>query len=118
MRDIIAKGDELVLIAEDVSGVCGFGAIVPRLGELRAVYVHPGVGRRGIGSQILAALEHLALVNDVSDLQMVASVNAEHFYRRAGYSVLERSTHRLATGHAMACVKMSKNLRPQSGRAV
>lgn len=110
MRDIIATGDELILIAEDDSRVCGFGSIVPRLGELRAVYVRPGLGRRGIGSQILAALEHLALAKGVTDLHMEASVNAEPFYRRAGYSVIERGTHRLSAGYDMPCVKMSKSL--------
>jgi GNAT superfamily N-acetyltransferase len=118
MRDIIAKGDELVLVAEGASGICGFGSIVPQLGELRAVYVHPDLGRRGIGSQITAALERLALAKGVADLQMDASINAEPFYRWAGYSVIDRGTHRLSTGHEMACVKMVKSLRGQADRAV
>jgi putative acetyltransferase len=114
MRNVIADGDELVLVAEDVSGVCGFGAIVPRLSELRAVYVRPSVGRRGIGSGILASLEQLALDRGVSELQLDASINAETFYVRAGYEILSRGVHRLRSGHEMACIRMKKSLTHES----
>ena len=43
-------------------------------------------------------------------LHMNASLNAEAFYRRAGYEVLEYGIHRLDTGLEMACVKMKKVL--------
>jgi GNAT superfamily N-acetyltransferase len=112
IREVIAKGDELVLVAEDDSRVVAFGSIVPRLRELRAVYVHPDAGRRGIGYQLLTALERVALERGAVELQMDASVNAEAFYRRAGYDVVERGTHRLRSGLQMACVKMSKRLTP------
>lgn len=36
IRQAIAKRNELFLVAEDVSGVVGFGSIVPALHELRA----------------------------------------------------------------------------------
>jgi GNAT superfamily N-acetyltransferase len=110
VRQTITGGDELILVAEDSSGVVAFGSIVPRLRELRAVYVHPDVGGRGVGTQILSALERLALDRGVSQLQMDASVNAEAFYRRAGYTIVERGIHRLSTGLDMACVKMVKDL--------
>jgi hypothetical protein len=46
MREIITGGDEVILVAEDASEVVGFGSVVPRVRELRAVYVHPDAGRR------------------------------------------------------------------------
>jgi putative acetyltransferase len=118
MREIITGGDELVLVADRASGIVVFGSIVPRLREVRAVYVHPDAGRQGLGSQVLAALEHLAVERGVSDLQMDASVNAEAFYRRAGYQVIERGIHRLGTGQEMACVRMFKRLARPVGRAL
>ena len=123
IRRAVAKGEELFVIAEDASGIIGFGSIVPTLQELRAVYVHPKAGHRGIGSQILAHLEQLALDQGAVQLQMDASINAEAFYSRAGYDVVERGIHRLRSGHEMACVKMKKRLtqeieRPGSRRAV
>ena len=97
-------------MAEDASGVIGCGSIVPLLQELRAVYVHPGAGRRGVGSAILRCLAQLALDRGVLQLQMDASINAEAFYRRAGYKILERGVHRLRSGREMACLKMKKSL--------
>jgi putative acetyltransferase len=116
IRDAIAKGDELFLVGQDASGVVGFGSILPSAQELHAVYVHPRVGRRGIGSHILVELEHLALEQGVLRLQMDASVNAEAFYRRAGYEVVERGVHRLGGGVEMACVKMRKYLTGEPNR--
>ena len=116
IRRAVAKGEELFVIAEDASGVIGFGSIVPTLQELRAVYVHPKAGHRGIGSQILAYLEQLALDQGAVQLQMDASINAEAFYSRAGYDVVERGVHRLRSGHEMACVKMKKRLTPEIER--
>ncbi len=110
IRRALEKGEELFVVAEDASGVIGFGSIVPLLQELRAVYVHPRVGRRGVGSAILRCLEQLALDRGVLQLQMDASINAEAFYRRAGYEILERGVHRLRSGREMACLKMKKSL--------
>jgi putative acetyltransferase len=117
IRDAIAKGEELFVVAQDASEVVGFGSIMPSLQELHAVYVHPKVGRRGIGSRILIQLEHLARERGVLQLQMDASVNAEAFYQHAGYEVVERGVHRLSGGHEMACVKMKKRLMGESDRA-
>jgi putative acetyltransferase len=110
IRQAVIKGEELFVVAEDASGVIGFGSIVPTLKELRAVYVHPKAGRRGVGATILAHLEQLALDRGVSQLQLDASINAEAFYLRAGYEVVERGVYRLRTGQEMACVKMQKSL--------
>lgn len=41
---------------------------------------------------------------------MDASVNAEAFYRRAGYQFVDHGVHRFDSGHEMACVKMKKDL--------
>ena len=49
IRRALEKGEELFVVAEDASGVIGFGSIVPLLQELRAVYVHPRAGRQGVG---------------------------------------------------------------------
>jgi GNAT superfamily N-acetyltransferase len=110
MREVIAGGDELVLVAETASGVVAFASVEPRLRVLRAVYVHPDAGGRGVGSQLLTALERLVVVRGVLELHVDASVNAEAFYQRAGYEVVEYGIHRLATGQDMACVKMFKKL--------
>ncbi|MEZ0373301.1 MAG: GNAT family N-acetyltransferase [Candidatus Sericytochromatia bacterium] len=113
-RSAIVGKDELFLVAEYADEVVGFGSIIPSTGELRAVYVHPDVGRSGVGSAILLALEQLATASGLSDLQMDSSINAEAFYSRHGYEVRDRGIHRLAGGGQMACVKMRKPLQKVS----
>jgi N-acetylglutamate synthase-like GNAT family acetyltransferase len=108
-RAIVGK-DELFLVADRGGEVVGFGSIVPSSGELRAVYVHPDVGRTGVGAAILRDLEQMATATGLSTLHMDASLNAETFYARHGYEVVERGTHRLSGGAQMACVKMRKAL--------
>src|SRR4051794_21826924 len=59
-REAIERGDELFVVATLNGVVCGFGSIVPASGELRAVYVDPDFGNRGVGSAILRRLEEMA----------------------------------------------------------
>jgi putative acetyltransferase len=110
VRQSIMNDDELCLVAEDDAGVVGFGSIVPALQELRSLYVHPCFGRRGVGAMLLVRLEQQAIAQGVEQLHMDASLNAEAFYRRQGYEVIERGVHRFHMGQEMACVKMRKAL--------
>jgi putative acetyltransferase len=110
IRRAIVGTDELCLVAEHAGEVVGFGSIVPSLGELRAVYVRPDFGRRGVGGAILHDLERMAVARGLSELHMGASLNAEVFYLGHGYEVIGRGEHRLANGPQMACVKMRKAL--------
>jgi len=43
-------------------------------------------------------------------LTLHTSINAEAFYSKQGFEVIEYGTHRLASGQEMACVKMQKTL--------
>ena len=110
VRREIAAGHELFVVAEIDGAVHGFGSIVSANEELRAIYVEPAFGRRGVGSAILRHLEQVAVAHKVTRLSMDASLNAESFYLKHGYSVVSRGVHRLSSGVEMACVKMSKGL--------
>jgi putative acetyltransferase len=110
MRQLITQDEEIIIVAEDKSGILGFGTIIPKLHELRALYVHPTVGRRGIGGKILQELEMRAVAQGISCLQLNASLNAEKFYHCSGYKNLSRGTFRLSNKHEMDCVKMEKDL--------
>lgn len=100
MREVIAEVEG--------SRIVGFGEVIPRLEELRSLYVDPDAGGRGVGTRLLAALERLAVERGLARLTLNSSVNAEGFYRRAGYATLERGVHRLGSGHELACVRMVK----------
>jgi GNAT superfamily N-acetyltransferase len=113
VRQSIMKGEELFVVADDESaGVVGFGSVVPTMHELWSVYVDPKARRQGIGSRIVRRLEQLALRRGVLQLRLAASLNAEAFYRRAGYEWVGIGSIPLKGGTEMACVKMQKVLRP------
>lgn len=113
MTQVILSQSELALVAEVDGMVAGFGSIVPENAELRAVYVRPDFGRRGIGGQILAALEDLARRSGLTELAMDASLNAEDFYAKRGFVLVAYGEHLLRSGARMRCVKMRKALTPQ-----
>lgn len=90
--------------------VVGIGEVVPAANELRACYVSPDHGRRGVGQAIVGELEQIARSRGARSLNLDASLNAEAFYGRLGYAVLAHAEHRLGSGEKMACVKLSKRL--------
>lgn len=110
MRCAIASDVEMVLVAEISGEVCGFGAVCAAEGHLRALYVHPAFGRRGVGSAILSRLESLAIAKGAAQLRLDASLNAEAFYHNRGFEAVERAVHRLSSGVEMVCVVMRKQL--------
>jgi putative acetyltransferase len=101
---------EIILIAEYGGTAAGFGAIVPELEALRAVYVLPDFKRRGIGSALLRGLEELALSKNVRQLQLHSSLNAEPFYLAHGYLNDGPGEHTLRSGRKMPGIKMHKML--------
>ncbi len=105
----IKNPDRRVIVARQNNDTVGFG-MVDKNNELQGVYVHPDFGRCGIGAKILAVLEQEAALMELSYLKADASINAEAFYRKQGFEVIEYAIHRLASGQEMTCVKMRKTL--------
>jgi putative acetyltransferase len=110
VKRAIENPDEWLIVAKQSNLIVGFGSIHFKDNQLRALYVHPGFGRSGIGARILTALEHEARSLGLPYLQMDASINAESFYRKHGFEIIEYATYQFASGQEMACVKMRKML--------
>jgi putative acetyltransferase len=107
----LASGTEHAVLARDAAGhVVGFGSIIPSTCELRALYVAPEHGRRGVGAMILAHLEAMAVALGLPELQMDASTNAVAFYRRHAFAAEGAGEHMLASARRMDCVRMRKPL--------
>ena len=101
-------------VAEDGGTIVGFGVLNQESGEIEAVYVTPGAGRRGIGLEVLRKLEERACTLGLSVLKLNASLNAVPFYQKAGYVAQERSKYRLLTGVEIVCVPMVKGITRES----
>lgn len=99
-----------VYVAERGGAPCGYGLVLPEEGEVQAVYVHADHARQGVGAAILEHLESRARAAGAQRLRLRASLNAEPFYLRAGWRVVERTTHVTRGGLELACVWMEKRL--------
>jgi putative acetyltransferase len=104
------RENEYRLIAEIDGQVVGIGALAVESCELRACYVAPSAGRRGIGSALVHEIESVRRERGLSMLKLDSSITAEAFYREQGYEVCEPSEHVLHNGQRMACIKMRKFL--------
>jgi putative acetyltransferase len=101
---------EFRLIAEIVGRVVGIAAAVFETFELRACYVAPDAGRKGVGSALVREIERAAREQRVPRLKLDSPVTAERLYQTVGYEVAERGEHFLGNGQRIACVKMRKEL--------
>lgn len=104
-----SKG-EVIYVAESSGRIVGFSEVVPQGHELRAVYVDPDFGRRGVGTRLLAAVEREASHAGCQRLWTNASVNAKAFYERNGYVVIRPAIHTLSSGGRMSCFVMEWHL--------
>jgi putative acetyltransferase len=104
----LAEGEIMFVAVKADGSLVGFSA--GQWDEVRAVYVDPGHARRGIGSQLLAAIERDALARDETLLRLDASLNAVAFYAAHGYEARGNATHPLRSGDPLECVVMTKVL--------
>jgi len=99
-----------VVVGELDGRIVGFGVLDVHDAEVRAVYVHPAAGRRGVGRRLLDALEALARLRGLSRVCLDSSLNAVPFYAAAGWRREHDTTHTIAEGLAIPCVHMTKRL--------
>lgn len=105
---------EYRLVAEVMGRIVGMASLVSENRELRACYVLPDAGRKGVGAALLRAIEHAARQQGAPYLELDSSVTAEPFYRSQCYDVREPGFHTLRGGQRMSCVKMLKTIGPNT----
>jgi GNAT superfamily N-acetyltransferase len=79
--------------------------------KVRAIFVHPGFARRGLGSLILAHVESEAAGAGFRRLEMGSTLTGVQLYRLRGYIEVERIAVPLPNGETLPVVKMAKALR-------
>lgn len=104
------RDNEVRLVAELASEIVGIGATVPEQNELRACYVSPAGLRQGVGSCIVQELERIARESGVKRFNLLATLTAEAFYNRLGYTSDREVRHLTSTGAEMQAIEMSKEL--------
>ena len=91
----------------------GCGSAVATDGQyakIRAIYVHPGWARRGLGSLILKHVEGEAEAAGFRLLEMGSTLTGVPLYSLRGYRETERMGIALPNGETLAVVRMVKAL--------
>ena len=106
---IINNTEEEIFVCDDNGKIVGFSSIVPNNNELRAVYVRASYSSKGVGTQLLQALEKRASELNLPRLHLHSSITAKKFYQKHGYNILNNGTHTLSNGKKMDCIVMAKS---------
>lgn len=110
MREQLESGRFVGWVAEHDGRVAGFALCAADAGVLQALYVDPAMAGRGVGRALLARCEESMRQHGHHGTKVLASLNAEAFYRAAGYQQLGPANRPLADGTLLACIEMHKPL--------
>ena len=89
-----ARGERLVLVAEDEAGICGTVQVIlnlpenqPHRGDVAKMLVHRRTRRQGVGAALLSAAEAhaLSIGRTLLVLDTVTGGDAERLYARQGW---------------------------------
>ena len=80
--------------------------------KVRAIFVHPALARRGLGSLILATVEDAARAAGFSRFEMGSTLTGVPLYRLKGYIEVERLSVPLRNGEVLPVVRMVKGGAP------
>jgi GNAT superfamily N-acetyltransferase len=78
--------------------------------KVRAIFVHPAYARQGLGSLILATVEHAAIAAGFRRFEMGSTLTGVPLYLLKGYFEAERLAVPLKNGEALPVVKMVKSV--------
>jgi putative acetyltransferase len=112
VSELLTQGNVLVAKAhnEIIGEIIGYGALDPTDKVVEAVFVIPAYAGKGVGRALLDAVESLAQKLDLGELQLLASLNAVPFYRKAGYVFIEHGELPLTESLVLEYEKMEKRL--------
>ncbi|OBT11614.1 hypothetical protein A9267_03025 [Shewanella sp. UCD-FRSSP16_17] len=97
-------------VALQGNNIIGLGAFSYSENKIYAIFVKPEFMGKGVGKQIMAFLEALALESNIKTVYLDSTLNAAPFYRSLGYvgdTVIKYNNPR---GFVMDCVAMQKSL--------
>ena len=107
--DLAAETEQVIFIAEENETVQGCVLLQhydATTFKLRQMAVDPGIQKRGIGAQLIAAAEHFAQQQGKQRIWLHARAEAVRFYEKSGYHVIGQSFLEVGINH----YKMEKQL--------
>lgn len=99
---------ETFWVASKGDHVTGFASYI--VDELIGLYVHPRYQGQGIGRALVQHFCNQATEQGIDKVITTASLYAEGFYLRLGFTSIKKAPHQLRTGVVVPVTKMSKDL--------
>jgi len=99
---------EIFWVAVENHNLAGFASFM--VDELIALYVHPYYQGQGIGRALVTHFCQEAANQGIKQVLTTASLYAEGFYLKLGFTAIKRAPHQLRTGIVVPVTKMSKIL--------
>lgn len=104
-----------MVVAEIDAQVAGFGGIdIDAVEQLKWLYVMPEYQGAGVGGEILKQLEEIGWSRGLTGIRLHAAPGAFLFYRKHGYSEVERDD----VPHDHAGITMVKEISPPKGNNI
>ncbi|MEH2130071.1 MAG: GNAT family N-acetyltransferase [Nostoc sp.] len=100
---------ETFWVAMEGDAAIGFASFI--IDELIGLYVHPQYQGKGIGRALVQHFCDEAIEQGIDKVITTASLYAEGFYLRLGFTAIKRAPHYLRSGVFVPVTKMSKTLR-------
>ncbi|MDO4696137.1 MAG: GNAT family N-acetyltransferase [Neisseria sp.] len=108
--DTIANLRRELWVIEYKGHIQGFFQLDLEEAQLDALYVHPFVHKRGLGTALLQKAEDLAIQENLSFIKLYASLNSVNFYLINGYEILGDAVLPLNPNVTVGCKLMRKYL--------
>lgn len=90
----------------------GTGTVTPGLAHIRHFAVHPHEIGRGLGRKLYTWCEDAARTAGMTAFECHASLNAEAFYRRLGFTRRREIDLRLPAGVTLPAIEMWRRIEP------
>lgn len=87
--DFAEKDRYIYYVAEEEGEIIGVAGFQKESGTVAGIFVSPDRKKSGIGSKLLKKLEEKAREEGLEEMETLASLEAEGFYRKNGYSVVK-----------------------------
>ncbi len=106
-REAMAAGEQF-FVAEVDGRVVAFAVLFGD--EVKAIYLHPDHAGRGIGRELLEAVEAQARSQGVTEMKLTSTLTSVRFYESCGYVKGDFHEHAVSDGVLLPCVNFSKRL--------
>ena len=100
----------VLVVAVDVNQVVGFAQFHPEKAAIEAMHVLPEFTRRGIGTMLVHSIETRAIQRGIHTVNVEASINAEQFYLRCGYTKVREGKFKCKNGIELDSIVLRKQL--------